>query len=101
MIVNVNISSKKCLTLIFNELILQTLSFECFKFLTKKESCMDDVLLTDIELCTHLRITIQTLYRHLQTDAPYLKKLKCNKIGSSRRWSKKSVDDYINSEKGA
>jgi hypothetical protein len=57
---------------------------------------MNDVLLTDIEFCSHLKITVQTLNRHLKSGAPYLKEIKCSKIGDSRRWSKKSVDDYIN-----
>ena len=56
----------------------------------------DDVLLTDIELCDLLSITIKTLHRHLNDGEEYLKQFKCRKIGASRRWSKKSVEDYIN-----
>lgn len=57
---------------------------------------MEDVKLTDLQLCKKLGITIQTLHNHLNKNAKYLKQIKCVKIGSSRRWSESSVDEYLN-----
>lgn len=57
---------------------------------------MEDVVLTDKELCDQLKITIKTLHVHLKSEESYLQKIKCVKVGSSRRWSKQSVDDYLN-----
>ena len=71
------------------------------------ETTNSEELLTDTEVCKLLRITPETLRKHMKDgpptarykDAGDLRTIKICTIGGSRRWVNASVDEFIHGSK--
>jgi len=69
-----------------------------------------EAVLTDDELCQHLKIAKSTLFRHLQVGPPRkrlgamagdIRTIRHCMVGGQRRWSKKAVDEFIHGDGAA